>query len=137
MKGGEIDTVGHVVSMGLAQGLVGGTCNTDIQQGGHQPRYILRHGATDGYDQGMLFVAQRQMGHNLQIADGFSQPCLQIFGVHVGLGGENDEVGDGVAVTGEVDQHAAFVADLVVGQLLLREGRNQFGLVGRRMVGHV
>ena len=66
--------------------------------------------------------------------DSLGKPFLEVFGMAGKLGGEDDEVGDRIAVLREFDEHAAFVADLVVGEGGRCKGCDKF-VVYRQWVG--
>ena len=132
----EVDASGHGAVVHLAEGQVGGACDADVEQCGHEAGDILRHGAADGEDEGCAAVAEAAVGHDLEVADGLFEEGGEAVGLGEGAGGEDDEVGHGVAVAREVEEHAPFVRYFLVGEVAGGEGGDEAVAVGEGVVGH-
>ena len=126
VQGAEIDAAGHRAVVHVAQSIVGRTRHTDIEQRWHQAGDVLRHCAAQCKDKGGAVAAQMAAGHHLQVVNGLLECVLQTFGMVEGLGCKDAEVGDRIAVAGEVHKHTSFVAYLLVGEVALRKGGDQF-----------
>ena len=58
-------------------------------------------------------------------------------GLEESLGGEDAEVGDGIAVACQVEEHTSLVADLLVGEIAFNQSAYQVLVVGQRIVLHI